>query len=471
MEESIKTLLEKDYIVICDTNVYLRIYDYSPEFAYFAIECLKKIQNYIKIPFTTFKEYNKHYRAKYDHSKKKIEEYNVRLLEKIDSFHQSIDEEFKRIEQYNFPDMSSLHTNVIQQIESIRNDIKSYCDSHELLIAVNDEYLKVDPIKKFVDSLSNNILKQYDFSRIYDICEDGEKRFKNNTPPGFKDKDKQGLRQYSDLILWNEIIDESIAQGKNVLFITDDVKIDWWEPFNNNGTVEKRFHPKLVREFNKKTNCSIIGITSKELFSLISDEFNVEKLNTIDMALSQNTENYIGKIMDSAFEKIQDEIAFSGERFISEYNNIGSEGLSDLEIEEYELIDYDLIEQIDKTFIYLLTYKIKATGTSQEYQGRDDDTKEVITSPDNKHEFEGIVKVQVERRIDDFIDLVTEDTYETAYIESCELEETNFIHWSESEYDEYDQYNLCPRCGKVITYDNDAGNGFCINCSNEYDDI
>lgn len=468
MQVSIKALMEKDYIVICDTNVYLRIYDYSPEFANFAIECLKKIQNHIKIPFTTYKEYNKHYRAKYDHSKTKIEEYNVRLLDKINSFNQSIDEEFKRIEQYNFPDMPSLHSNVIQQIENIRSDIKSYCESHELLIAVNDEYLRVDPIKNFMDSLSNSILKQYSFSEIYDICEEGEKRFKDKTPPGFKDKDKQGLRQYSDLILWHEIIDESIAQKKNILFITDDVKIDWWEPFNNNGTVEKRFHPKLVSEFNKKTNCSIIGITSIELFSLISDEFDVEKLNTIDMALSQNNENYIERITDSAFEKIQDEIAFSGERFISEYNKIGSEGLSDLEIEEYELIDYDLIEQIDKTFIYLLTYKIKATGTSQEYLGRDDDTKEVIASPDNQHEFEGIVKVQVERVIDDFIDLVTEDTYDTVYLESCELEETNFIHWSEGEYD---QYNLCPRCGKEITYDNDAGNGFCIYCSNKYDDI
>ena len=97
-----------------------------------------------------------------------------------------------------------------------------------------------------------------------------------------------------------------------------------------------------------------------------------------------------------------------------------------------------MIEQIDKTFIYLLTYKIKATGTSQEYLGRDDDTKEVIASPENQHEFAGIVKVQVERVIDDFIDLVTEDTYDTVYLESCELEETNFIHWSKGEYDEYD---------------------------------
>lgn len=75
------------------------------------------------------------------------------------------------------------------------------------------------------------------------------------------------------------------------------------------------------------------------------------------MALSQNNENYIERIMDSVFEKIQDEIAFSGERFISEYNNIGSEGLSDLEIEEYELIDY--IHRLSDNLFRVLTYLLR----------------------------------------------------------------------------------------------------------------
>lgn len=44
---------------------------------------------------------------------------------------------------------------------------------------------------------------------IYQICDEGEKRFKSNpqVPPGFKDaKDKDGVRKYSDLILWKEVL-------------------------------------------------------------------------------------------------------------------------------------------------------------------------------------------------------------------------------------------------------------------------
>ena len=148
MEISIRDLLSKNYLVVCDTNVYLRIYDYSPEFAAFAIECLKKIQEYIRVTFTSCIEYNKHYRSKYDHAKKKIEENNIRLDEKIAKFADSINDEFVRIEQYNFPDMQNLHSDVMKKIESIKGKIKDYCDNHELLIAVNEEYLKNDPIKK-----------------------------------------------------------------------------------------------------------------------------------------------------------------------------------------------------------------------------------------------------------------------------------------------------------------------------------
>ena len=41
---TIKKMIDMGYVVFCDTNVYLRIYDYSPEFADFAIKCLFEIK-------------------------------------------------------------------------------------------------------------------------------------------------------------------------------------------------------------------------------------------------------------------------------------------------------------------------------------------------------------------------------------------------------------------------------------------
>lgn len=65
MTNKIKELLSKDYVIVCDTNVYLRLYDYSPEFASFAIECLDQVKDFIQITYMTFLEYNKHYHEKY----------------------------------------------------------------------------------------------------------------------------------------------------------------------------------------------------------------------------------------------------------------------------------------------------------------------------------------------------------------------------------------------------------------------
>ena len=78
---SIKTLLESNYTIFCDTNVYLRIYDYSPEFADFAINCLLSVKDSLYLTHTSFLEYKKHYMSKYASAKNKIANYNKKLDE------------------------------------------------------------------------------------------------------------------------------------------------------------------------------------------------------------------------------------------------------------------------------------------------------------------------------------------------------------------------------------------------------
>ena len=78
---SIKAILEAGAIVICDTNVYLRLYDYSPQFADFGIQCLSAIKDALMVTYTTGLEYKKHYMAKYAAAKTKIENYNKKLDE------------------------------------------------------------------------------------------------------------------------------------------------------------------------------------------------------------------------------------------------------------------------------------------------------------------------------------------------------------------------------------------------------
>lgn len=99
---------------------------------------------------------------------------------------------------------------------------------------------------------------------IYRWCEEGQKRYKNEIPPGFKDaKNKDGVRMYSDLILWQETLRYAKKESTNLIFITDDVKADWWEVIDGN----RQFHTKLIEEF-EKTGQQIVPMTSKDFFQM-----------------------------------------------------------------------------------------------------------------------------------------------------------------------------------------------------------
>lgn len=466
---SIKELINNNHTIICDTNVLLRIYDYSPEFADFAIKCLDSVSECLFLTYTTFLEYKKHYMSKYASAKNKLFTYNKRLDEITDKYSNDISKEFERIQQYRFPDTDLLCNSAKDKINELKKIFDDYYDNHELLVAVNDEYLKNDPIKAFVDSIQHQVLSPYGIERVYDICDDGEKRFKNSQPPGFKDKSKDGIRQYSDLILWNEVLDFSSKNGKNIIFVTDDVKTDWWESqTDENGNVNKCFHSQLVSEFERKTNNKILAFTSKEFFSCISTDSGIEMPDTVNLALNQTIDKYVNSIGYRAFEKIEDKLAYSQNEYLDESTaDIGSEGLSEFEIESYDILEYSLIERNDKEMVYCIKYNVSLSATSCEYWGRDDDTKEIITSPDNQHVFEGTIELQVTRVLDDFVDLLYDNDFDEVIMSSGELCQTKFISGMVDDFESAENY--CPKCGKPMLFENDSLNGFCVDCTQKYD--
>lgn len=265
--------------------------------------------------------------------------------------------------------------------------------------------------------------------------------------------------------MWTEVIDYSSKNNVNVIFVTDDVKADWWEDSTDqNGNACKIFHHKLVSEFERKTKNKITAFTSKDFFASVSTDYGIEMTDTVNMALNQTIDDYIDSISDRAFEKIEDELVYSQNEYLDESTaDIGSEGLSEFEIDYYKLFDYSLIELNEKEIIYSIKYKVSLSATSCEYWGRDDDTKEIITSPDNQHIFEGIIEIHVTRVLSDFVDLIYENDFDEVDIFSGELRQTKFISGMSDDNENADDY--CPKCGNPMSFENDALNGFCVQCS------
>lgn len=190
-----------------------------------------------------------------------------------------------------------------------------------------------------------------DFTRdeVYVICEEGENRYKKEIPPGYKDgKKKDGIRKYSDLILWKEVIRYAKEQKKNIIFVTDDVKPDWWNIEND----KYEFLPQLIKEFERDTKIrasanggeagapmKIVPFISADFYEAVSSSLDVPKSDIVDQALKITDKDYVDAIQFNVFDSLSNTLRYSGFDYVDEsiLTYTGSEGIDEWEVDEYEL--------------------------------------------------------------------------------------------------------------------------------------
>jgi hypothetical protein len=127
-----------------------------------------------------------------------------------------------------------------------------------------------------LESLTNvfdkKISKKMNDNELCGIYTEGETRYKNNIPPGFKDNKKEGNEKFGDLVVWKQIIDhiKHSDPPKDVIFVTDDDKEDWW--LRHGGM--KNPHPMLIEEFFNETKQKIYFYTSEMFLKYASERIN-----------------------------------------------------------------------------------------------------------------------------------------------------------------------------------------------------
>ncbi len=106
-----------------------------------------------------------------------------------------------------------------------------------------------------------SIGEQYSYEKMLTIIREGAFRYENEIPPGYKDEeDKIAFQMYGDLILWFQIIDYAKEKKCPIIFVTNDVKEDWWHQENENTP-----RHELLYEFKDKTKQSIWFYTTDQL--------------------------------------------------------------------------------------------------------------------------------------------------------------------------------------------------------------
>ena len=112
------------------------------------------------------------------------------------------------------------------------------------------DLFKHDSLREEVTSLlEGKVGPPYPQERLKEIYKEGQERYAESIPPGYKDVTKSGNAKYGDLVLWFQIIDMAKGVKKPIIFVTDETKDDWWEEISGK-TIGSR--PELMQEFFSK---------------------------------------------------------------------------------------------------------------------------------------------------------------------------------------------------------------------------
>lgn len=450
-------LPNRNQVIVLDTNVLLNVYRYSPEFSNFALECIGAIEHHIVLPSTVRIEYFHHNKAIFNDMKKRFEEIGKETEKQIISAKNKIIDSCANLIRLQYPDVEDLKTTLGEKLDDVQKVLDDYLGDHSSLELIQNSWHETDHLEEMVRSMiPMQSLTQED---IYKWCDEGKKRYKGRIPPGFMDeKNKDGVRKHSDFIIWKEVMIYAKKHKKDIIFVTDDVKSDWWD--------ETGFHPKLLREFETKTEQSITPMKSMEFLALVAEEYNIEKSDAVEIALQMTDIEYCKKIEERVFNEASWRLMYDATDYIKiENSTIGSEGIDEFEIIDHKFLKAERVERDNSKVVYEFTYKVTLEGTSFEYWGRDEDTKEVIRSNGRDHVFEGDVTVEVQRDVEIFYDFENDDNFETAVIIRGNLLEIEAADRQEPP----GEMGYCPTCGKPLDIYNDAGTGFCVACSRDND--
>lgn len=285
--DSFKVLWEECYFVF-DTNVLLNAYRYPKLAQDVLLHVFELLSERIWIPYQVGLEYHSRITDEIFKQEKAYDDLDKVLKDKIIS----LEDEYKKysIRHTNLKLDETLLQKVKASVEEISKDLKKQKENHPDL---NDMKYR---LAKIFDGKVGEPFSQEELNEIY---EEGNDRYQSKIPPGFKDSNKGDKRyfdgityenRYGDLVLWKQLIDFANTSEKNIIFITDDQKEDWWH-IHSGKTIGP--HPELIQEFNKKTSGKKFYMyQTKQFLSQIKSNIDINLSNDEIVKAIESIDNY-----------------------------------------------------------------------------------------------------------------------------------------------------------------------------------
>jgi hypothetical protein len=208
--------LWKSCIFAFDANVLLGLYRSTTETQQVFVSVLEKIADRIFLPHQAASEYLRN-RLKVisirSDSFGKISSEANRLVNTVESM---VQEHALR----NGKDLVKIAKDAAKKIHGLV--AKTVKEEPDLLRS--DELLK-----QMAELFKASTGEPYGQPRLTELYTEAAQRYSKGIPPGFKDDKKPEPEKYGDALIWFQLLDYAKSKQKPLIFVTGDVKEDWWQ--------------------------------------------------------------------------------------------------------------------------------------------------------------------------------------------------------------------------------------------------
>lgn len=275
--DHLKSLWNECFFAV-DANVLLHLYRYSPDTRHALEGTLASVKDRLFLPHQAAREFLKN---RLGVTAGQADEYK-KAIAKLNDFTSVLTNTKKHpfVGGQELEKLNELTPKLLRQLEAQRSALLDRLHNDEIL--------------EFVASMFDGKTgEEFAESDLKAIAADGDRRYQNDVPPGYRDGKKHTCgdpyRKYGDLIIWRQLIAKSKKSVAPIVFITDDRKDDWWLE-QSGRTIGPR--PELRDEFLRET--------SKDFWMYTVDKFLEEAAAAANTAVSPSAIAEIIQISEEA---------------------------------------------------------------------------------------------------------------------------------------------------------------------------
>lgn len=293
-DEKIKEVWESG-LVVFDTNVLLNLYRYNKQTCDDILNYMQTFGDQLWMPYQVGWEYNNNRMEVAYKSQAACDVLSKRLDEDRAALEGFFKQNFHHHPYLQHKEFFKRYDRYVKLLRDYLKDLKQK----------DNEYFDNDTILEKLGGLyEGRVGDDFSTEDLKALYAEGKIRYAGKIPPGYKDDtaDKRAAGErhlYGDLIVWKQIIKKAADTGKDVIFVSDDLKEDWMLEFKG-----KKYGPRkeLIKEFHEQANNHCILIYSQEHFlKLANEKFNA--------ALKEETITEVKTVHQGIIDFYRDQIA------------------------------------------------------------------------------------------------------------------------------------------------------------------